>query len=181
MQLTELAAALPFSAIIYDDSPKILLQDDKGKAMAAPSDPQAFFESLFDYLRQFDMQAWRACFSENAMFNINGETPASGRFSIDTLIEQVFPPTFALLDAEKSEFGRNLKVMCADDQRVTVMFEGKAETYGGERYDNRYMQLYEFDTEGCIAEVWEFYDTALADKVLFSEQSPEIDKEAFHY
>lgn len=149
--------------------------------MAAPQAPEPFFERLFTHLRQFDMAAWRALFSADAMFNINGSTPASGRFSIDTLIAQVFPPTFALLDPDKTEFGLHLKVMCADTHRVTIMFEGRGETFDGQRYDNRYMQLYEFDDSGLICEVWEFYDTALAQKVLFAKQVPAINSTDFRY
>ncbi len=81
-----------------------------------------------------------------------------------------------------AQIGINWKVMCADDRRVTVIFQGRARTLEGKDYNNRYIQILEFDDKQKICEVWEFFDTALAENVLFAPgQTAPDSTAAFEY
>ena len=72
--------------------------------------------------------------------------------------------------------------MCAGGDRAVVIFEGSSETLEGTPYNNRYLQILEFGEDGLIEEVWEFFDTALAEAVLFlPEQKAPPDTTAFQY
>jgi hypothetical protein len=72
--------------------------------------------------------------------------------------------------------------MCASDSRAAVIFEGRSETLEGVPYNNRYLQLLEFGDDGLIHEVWEFFDTALAEALIFTaEQKSPTGMTAFRY
>jgi ketosteroid isomerase-like protein len=63
--------------------------------------------------------------------------------------------------------------LCADDRRATVIFEGESTTRTGQHYNNRYLQILEFGDDGLIQQVWEFFDTDLANSLLFDPSGHE--------
>ena len=72
--------------------------------------------------------------------------------------------------------------MCADDRRATVIFEGESTTKTGNPYNNRYVQILEFGDNGLIHQVWEFFDTDLANSALFNASSQAaLDTRPFSY
>jgi len=89
--------------------------------------------------------------------------------TIPQLLTEVFALVFDPLIPETALFGLRWKLMCADDRRATVIFEGESTTKSGNSYNNRYVQILEFGDDGLIQEVWEFFDTDLANRMLFDD------------
>ena len=57
---------------------------------------------------------------------------------------------------------RPVRSVLADDTRVMVQHVNRARTNKGVDYDNEYVKIFEFDTEGKIAAVWEYMDSLYA-------------------
>ncbi len=135
----------------------------------------------FDALTRQDIDAWVTCHAPNAIYNVNGATPVSGRTAFPDLLEKILPKIFSKLDPEAAQIGVNWKIMCADDKRCVVFFEGRCKTADGRPYNNRYCQTWEMNETGQICEVWEFFDTALANECLFGADTQDPDYPAFTY
>ena len=139
--------------------------------MALPADLNAVLERLYTALQSGDLVTWAAMHSDDVAFNINGSTIMSGRITgKDTVMNELLPLLFTRVKPEASSFGVDWKCMCASDSRAAVIFEGRSETLEGRPYNNRYLQLLEFDDDGLIREVWEFFDTALAEELIFTPE-----------
>lgn len=151
--------------------------------MSLPTDLDAVLSRLYAALQSGDLETWAAMHSDDVAFNINGNTIMSGRITgKQAVMNELLPLLFTRVKPEASRFGVNWKCMCASGSRATVIFEGRSETLEGEPYNNRYLQLLEFNSEGLICEVWEFFDTALADAVIFTpEQCSPSGLSAFRY
>ncbi len=141
----------------------------------------ALAKRYFKALSSLDMEAWIACQDPNAVYNVNGNTIVSGRTRLPDLLETVLPRIFGALDPDKSRIGINWKIMCADEHRCVVFFEGDCVTQEGRPYRNRYCQTWEINEQGLIKEVWEFFDTALANECLFGEKTQNPDYPKFEY
>ena len=138
--------------------------------MGTPTDLNDFLSRLYTALQNGDIETWSSLHDPSVAFNVSGNTMISGRtVGIQKLLGEVFPPVFTPLDPDKSSFGVRWKLMCSDDKRAAVVFEGDAQTHAGVEYNNRYVQLLEFNDDGLIQEVWEFFDTDLANRVLFDD------------
>lgn len=135
--------------------------------MATPDNLHAVLEKLYSALRSGDIETWLSLHSESAVFNISGNTIISGQVTLQRLLTDVFPLVFDPLDPETVRFGLRWKLMCADDRRAAVIFEGESTTRTGQPYNNRYAQILEFGDDGLIRQVWEFFDTDLANSALF--------------
>ncbi len=140
--------------------------------MATPEDLNGFLSKLYTALNTGDIDTWVSLHSESAVFNITGDTIISGRVTIQRLLSDVFPLVFGELIPETTRFGLRWELMCADDRRATVIFEGESTTTEGKAYNNRYVQILEFDESDLISKVWEYFDTQLANDLLFN--NPEI-------
>lgn len=137
--------------------------------MSTPDNLHKFLDELYSALRAADVESWAAKHSDDVAFNVNGSTAVSGRTEGKRkVVEELLPILFTRLSPETVDIGRNWRCMCADEKRAVVIFEGVTKTLEGEDYNNRYLQVMEFNGEGLICEVWEFFDTALAEKVLFT-------------
>jgi ketosteroid isomerase-like protein len=137
--------------------------------MATPENLNEFLEKLYTALRTGDIETWLSMHNESAVFNISGSTIISGQMTIQELISDVFPLVFDPLIPETVQFGLRWKLMCADDKRAAVIFEGESTTKSGNPYNNRYVQILEFGDDDLIQQVWEFFDTDLANSVLFND------------
>lgn len=151
--------------------------------MALPENLQDVLEALYSALSQGDLATWAGMHAEDVVFNVNGSTPVSGRTEgKQALMEGILPQLFSRINPDTARIGVNWKCMCADENRAVVIFEGYSETLEGNPYNNRYLQVLEFGDDGLIREVWEFFDTALAENVLFTpEQHPPEGTTAFQY
>ncbi len=141
--------------------------------MPTPDNIRAILEKLYSALCSGDVATWRSLHSESAVFNINGNTIISGQVSLQQLLAEVFPLVFDPLNPETVRFGLRWKLMCADERRAAVIFEGESTTRTGQPYNNRYLQILEFADNGLIQQVWEFFDTALANSLLFDPSGHE--------
>ena len=141
----------------------------------------ALAEKYFTALTTQNIEDWVACQTPDTVYNVNGMTPVSGRTRLPELLETIFPKIFGALNPDKSRIGVNWKIMCADDRRCVVMFEGDCETTDGRPYRNRYCQMWEVNADGRIQEVWEFFDTALANECLFGDAKQDPDYPKFQY
>ena len=135
--------------------------------MPTPDNLRATLEKLYSALSRGDLATWRSMHSDSVVFNISGNTIISGQVPLQQLLTEVFPLVFDPLNPETARFGLRWKLMCADDRRATVIFEGESTTRTGQPYNNRYVQILEFGDNGLIQQVWEFFDTDLANSVLF--------------
>jgi ketosteroid isomerase-like protein len=136
--------------------------------MAMPKNLPEFLEKLYNALSNGDVETWLSMHDESAVFNISGNTIISGQVTLQELLTHIFPLVFDPLMPETVRFGLRWKLMCADDRRATVIFEGESTTRTGEPYNNRYVQILEFGDDGLIQQVWEFFDTELANSALFN-------------
>ena len=151
--------------------------------MGTPVNLDTILDRLYTALSSADVETWVSLHSDDVVFNVNGSTPVSGRTrGANTILTELLPLLFSRLEPGTAQIGINWKVMCADDRRVTVIFQGRARTLEGKDYNNRYIQILEFDDKQKICEVWEFFDTALAENVLFTpEQKAPNSTTAFEY
>lgn len=92
-----------------------------------------------------------------------GSTDFSGTFSgKEALISELLEPVFSRL---KGGIRSRVDNVVAEGDFVVVQSRGTAETVDGRPYDNTYCHVFRFE-EGKIAEVTEYFDTALAQRVL---------------
>jgi ketosteroid isomerase-like protein len=136
--------------------------------MPTPVNLNEFLEKLYTALSTGDVNTWVSMHSDSAVFNISGNTIISGQVTITKLLTEVFPLVFDPLIPETVKFGLRWKLMCADEKRATVIFEGESTTKSGHPYNNRYVQILEFGDDGLVHQVWEFFDTDLANSALFN-------------
>lgn len=132
-------------------------------------------DKLYTALSTGDLETWASMHTDDVAFNVNGSTAVSGRTQgKQRMLEELLPLLFSRINPDTARIGINWKCMCAGDKRAVVIFEGVSETLEGQAYNNRYLQILEFDEAGLIREVWEFFDTALAEAVLFTadQQAP---------
>ena len=143
--------------------------------MHIPEKHMQTLENYYSALRSVDMERWMDCHTPGVAYNVNGATPVSGRWEgIDCVVQDLLPRLFTLLEPGSANIPVRWKLMVADDRRTAVIFEGESKTLKGTDYNNRYLQLHQFDEQGLIEEVWEFFDSQLATERLFSdgEQEP---------
>ena len=99
--------------------------------MPTPANLNEFLENLYTALSTGDIETWLSMHEESAVFNISGNTKISGRVTIPQLLTEVFPLVFDPLIPETVQFGLRWKLMCADDKRAVVIFEGESTTEYG--------------------------------------------------
>ncbi len=137
--------------------------------MSTPVNINAILEKLYNALSEGDVETWVAMHTQDVALNVNGSTAVSGRTEgAQNVLENLLPILFSRVQPG-SKIGVNWKLMCADEKRAVVIFEGEAKNLDGEQYNNRYCQILEFNKDGLIKELWEFFDTALADNIVFKD------------
>lgn len=118
-------------------------------------------------LGEGDLENLLAVQHDDVAYNVHGKTPVSGRTEgKNGLVNEIMPKVFGKLDGADFRFCARVEIMCADERRVTAFMEAEGTTIDGERYDQLYCHLFEL-REGRISEVWEFFDSCLAQRALF--------------
>lgn len=143
--------------------------------MSIPEKHLKTLEKYYAALKSGDMETWMSCQNVNVVYNVNGTTPVSGRWEgLQSVVEDLLPRLFTLLTPGSANIPVRWELMCADERRTAVIFDGESKNLSGQDYNNRYLQLHQFDENGLIEEVWEFFDSELANRLLFSdgEQAP---------
>lgn len=127
---------------------------------------QKLVEDWYRSLKAADLELFVQVHAPDCVYNISGHSPISGKVGFQQLLEDVLPQVFSLLQMETFQFSKRWKIVCQDERRIVGMMEADGLGTNGKRYDQRYVHLFEF-RDGRISGVWEFFDTALANEVLF--------------
>jgi ketosteroid isomerase-like protein len=125
-------------------------------------------ETFYHALAIMDADLLASVQAEDVVYNISGHTPISGRIVGQAAIkQQILPPVFSGLKLDGFQFAKKWKIMCQDENRVVCFMEADGFGVNGVRYDQRYVHVFGF-RDDKISEYYEFFDTALADAVLFT-------------
>jgi len=109
-----------------------------------------------------DMDACFAMLADDITWTNIGTTRFSGTYSgKEALVEQLLGPLFSQL---KSGIASKIERLIAEDDVVVAQTNGSAETHDGTPYNNTYCQVIRV-RDGKIAEVKEYFDTALVNAV----------------
>jgi ketosteroid isomerase-like protein len=113
-----------------------------------------------------DADAMLAVQRDDVIYNVHGTTPVSGRFQgKDTLVNDIFPKVMGMLQMDTFKFCTKLKIVCADEHRVVTIMQADGQALNGVRYNQTYCHMFVFK-DGLISEVWEFFDSVLAEAAL---------------
>ena len=109
-----------------------------------------------------DMDACFALLADDVTWTNIGTTKFSGTYSgKQALVEQLLGPLFGQL---KAGISSQIERLTAEGDIVVAQTQGTAETHDGTPYNNTYCQVIRI-RDGKIAEVKEYFDTALVDTV----------------
>ena len=109
-----------------------------------------------------DMDACFALLADDIVWTNIGSTKFSGTFNgKQMLLEQLRGPLFGQL---KAGIRSEVEQLTAEGDSVVAQSSGIAETVDGKAYNNSYCQVIRI-ADGKIAEVKEYFDTALVDAV----------------
>ncbi|MFN9496972.1 MAG: nuclear transport factor 2 family protein [Erythrobacteraceae bacterium] len=122
---------------------------------------------FYEALAAGDFDALAALHSDDIVFNLVGTTPVSGRWEGKDVC---FGPVVAdgvigKLVAETIRFSREWRIMCADENCVVGLMRGGGLAKNGHDYSQTYCQIMTI-RDGLIAELHEFFDTALVELAL---------------
>jgi uncharacterized protein len=118
-----------------------------------------------------DQETFWAIQAEDVVYNISGHSVISGQVrGRQKMMEEIVPHVFGGLDLDRSRFASKWKIMADDGVRVVTIMEADCHASNGVQYDQRYLHIFGF-RGGQIAEVWEFFDTDLANRALFTPEN----------
>jgi uncharacterized protein len=127
-------------------------------------------ENWMNSLATGDQETFWQLHAEDVVYNISGHSVISGQVrGRQQMMEEIVPHVFAALDPERSRFAKKWKIMCDDGTRIVTIMEADCHGLNGVQYDQRYLHIFGF-REGQISEVWEFFDTELANRALFTPE-----------
>lgn len=113
-----------------------------------------------------DMDACFALLADDITWTNIGTTKFSGTYAgKQALVEQLLGPLFGQL---KAGIASEIERLTAEGDVVVAQTAGTAETHEGTPYNNSYCQVIRIH-DGKIAEVKEYFDTALVDAVFGNE------------
>ena len=112
-----------------------------------------------------DMETCFALLADDVKWTNIGDTKFSGVFSgKQALVEKLLDPLFSQL---KAGISSEIERLTAEGDVVIAQSVGTAETHDGTPYNNTYCQVMRI-RDGKIAEVKEYFDTALV-KAVFGD------------
>jgi ketosteroid isomerase-like protein len=116
-----------------------------------------------------DLDAFTRLHSDDVVYNIVGGTEISGRWSgKEVMFAEVIPKVFAALDPNQVAMVKPYRIFAVDGPRVAGLMTGGGKTVGGHDYIQTYCHLFQV-VNGEIVEIWEFFDTELAQVRLFGK------------
>jgi uncharacterized protein len=131
---------------------------------------RALVERWMTSLATGDQDTFWQIHAEDVVYNISGHSVISGQVrSRRQMMEEIVPHVFKALDPERSRFATKWKIMCDDGTRIVTIMEADCVGLNDLPYDQRYVHIFEFKG-GKVSEVWEFFDTDLANRVLFTPE-----------
>jgi len=121
---------------------------------------------FYDAGARGDMDACFALLADDITWTNIGTTKFSGTYAgKQALVEQLLGPLFGQL---KAGIASAIERLTAEGDVVVAQTAGTAETHDGRPYNNTYCQVIRI-RDGKIAEVKEYFDTALVDAVFGNE------------
>jgi ketosteroid isomerase-like protein len=125
---------------------------------------KARIQAIFAELAQGNGRPLIEAMREDFVWTIKGQGPwaRSYRGKEAVRIELLRPLTAQFATTYRNSALR----IIAEDPFVVVECKGNVETRSGQRYDNDYCYVCEFDADGKLMELTEYMDTALAERVL---------------
>lgn len=121
---------------------------------------------FYDAGARGDMDACFALLADDITWTNIGTTKFSGTYAgKQALVEQLLEPLFGQL---KAGIASAIERLTAEGDVVVAQTAGTAETHDGRPYNNTYCQVIRI-RDGKIAEVKEYFDTALVDAVFGNE------------
>ena len=132
-------------------------------------------ERWYKALSDGDFERMMAMHPDDVVFNLVGSTPISGRsVTKEVVFGQVIAQVVDSLIPETVKFGDNYRIMAADDNCVVAIMQGGGMGKNGEQYAQTYCHIFTIK-DGLIVEVHDFFDTVVAEKVVFDNhlQQPE--------
>ena len=121
----------------------------------------------YEALAAGDFELLAALHADDVIFNLVGTTPVSGRWvgKAECFGPVVAEGVIGKLVADTIRFSRQWRIMCADDDRVVGIMYGGGMATNGHEYLQTYCQILTI-RNGLIAELHEFFDTALVELAL---------------
>ncbi|MCL9983343.1 MAG: nuclear transport factor 2 family protein [Erythrobacter sp.] len=121
----------------------------------------------YEALAAGDFDVLAALHCDDVVFNLVGTTPVSGRWvgKAECFGPVVADGVIGKLVADTIRFSRQWRIMCADDDRVVGLMRGGGMGTNGHKYLQTYCQILTI-RDGLIAELHEFFDTALVELAL---------------
>jgi hypothetical protein len=136
----------------------------------ATKNNRAIVEQWMNCLATGNHELFWQIHAKNVIYNISGHTVISGRIQgRERMKNEIAAYVFGGLDLARSRFATKWKIMCADEDRVVAMMEADCYASNGVQYDQRYLHIFAF-RDNQISEVWEFFDTDLANRALFTPE-----------
>jgi len=134
---------------------------------------KALVQEWYKSLETGDAELFQSVHAPDCVYNISGHTPISGQVSMADLLEHVVPIVMGSLKLDDYTFCVRQSIVCADDNRIVGLMEADGPGVNGVRYDQRYVHMFEC-ANGKITQVWEFFDTALANAVMFPDPQQKV-------
>ncbi|AOL22140.1 NTF2-like superfamily protein [Erythrobacter litoralis] len=121
----------------------------------------------YEALEAGDFEALAALHADDVVFNLVGSTPVSGRWvgKAECFGPLVADKVVGKLVPETVQFSRQWRIMCADENCVVGIMRGGGMGVNGHEYLQTYCQVMTI-RDGRIAELHEFFDTALVELAL---------------
>jgi uncharacterized protein len=120
-------------------------------------------QTFYDAGNTGDLEACLALMRDDIVWTNIGSTKYSGTYSgKESLIANLLGPVFGQL---KAGIFSTIENVVAEGDFVVVQLRGSAETKDGRPYNNTYCHVFKL-RDGKIAEVTEYFDTALTAEVL---------------
>lgn len=133
------------------------------------TEPHKIVARWYECLGAADLEGFAALHADDVVYNISGRTEISGRWhGKDVMFGEIIPKVFAALDPGKLAFARPYRIHAAEGGNVAGLMFGGGVTHGGEEYTQVYAHFFTV-RDGLIVEVWEFFDTELAQARLFGK------------
>jgi ketosteroid isomerase-like protein len=128
-------------------------------------EPRKVVELWYQFLGASDLEGFSGLHADDVVYNIAGRTEISGRWQgKEIMFGTIIPKVFAALDPFASPY----RIHAAEGESVAGLMAGGGRTHDGQEYFQTYAHLFTV-RDGKIVEVWEFFDTELAQARLFGK------------
>ncbi|MBW2114769.1 MAG: nuclear transport factor 2 family protein [Deltaproteobacteria bacterium] len=127
-------------------------------------------ERYYRCLAEGDAETFASLHTEDVVFNLIGNTPVSGRFlGRAACFSEVAARVVRALVPGRFRFAKKWRIMAVEENCVVGIMQGGGTAKNGLEYEQTYCQVFTMH-DGKIAELHEFFDTALAEEALFGNR-----------